>query len=111
MRLGQLVSLATVAIILSSSDTFATADKLTGISSTREERAGQNRRSGASSVVSSNALVAGHTPVSNTATGGETVTVTKYNNNGLVQRFKRWLKKLFSSSSTRRLRLANNGKE
>ncbi|OWZ21562.1 RxLR effector protein [Phytophthora megakarya] len=63
---------------------------------------------------------AGGTGVTSTSTtSGGTVTVTKYWNNGLVQRFKRWMNKLispFSSTgtsttgtrSTRRLRLDAN---
>ncbi|KAL3659204.1 hypothetical protein V7S43_015782 [Phytophthora oleae] len=42
-----------------------------------------------------------------TTTSGGTVTISKYWNNGLLQRFKRWLQKIFhrsSSSSTHRLR-------
>ncbi|KAF1791618.1 hypothetical protein GQ600_15617 [Phytophthora cactorum] len=69
MRLGRLV-LATVVVLLSSRGTFAIEGKSIGLSSTHEERAGQNRRQGASSV-----------------------------------RIKRWVKSMFSSSATQRLRL------
>ncbi|KAG7388975.1 hypothetical protein PHYPSEUDO_011438 [Phytophthora pseudosyringae] len=48
---------------------------------------------------------AGVSGVSSTATtSGGTVTISKYWNNGLIQKFKRWLRKVFSPSSTRRLR-------
>ncbi|KAJ8519406.1 hypothetical protein ON010_g18079 [Phytophthora cinnamomi] len=83
-----------------------TARKLhesTELSSEQEER----RRSKASTAAAAGASGRATVPSSDTNTGGKTVTVTKYNNNGLIQRFKRWLKNLFkfgSTNSTRRLR-------
>lgn len=138
MRLNHLV-LATLTLLLASCEAFAGASynkitttafaaervrkllsfggavlnqpKSTGLSFTKEVR-GKKSTSGAS--VRSSILVGGTAPTSHNGNGGGTVTVTKYNNNGLLQRFKRWWSKLFSresSSSNRRLRLAHSGRK
>ncbi|ETK94193.1 hypothetical protein L915_02710, partial [Phytophthora nicotianae] len=72
---------------------------------TKEERSYNAAVSAGGEGGRTGAGVTGITP--STVTSGGTVTITKYWNNGLIQRFKRWLKKIFhrqSSSSTRFLR-------
>lgn len=128
MRLGQVRFVTLVALVLSTG-VFASANtdevtsfvaesahwlfpregatrdlhEATEISSVQEER----RRSKAATAAAAGASGRATVPSSDTTTGSKTVTVTKYHNNGLLQRFKRWLNKLFSfgsSRSTRQLR-------
>ncbi|KAH7470690.1 hypothetical protein PRIC1_001412 [Phytophthora ramorum] len=77
---------------------FLAIQLLNRTSTAAEERAVSTSGAGAR-------IGAGGTVVSTSTSGGKTVTVTIYNNNGLLQKIQRWWKKLFGgSSSTRRLR-------
>ncbi|GMF65816.1 unnamed protein product [Phytophthora lilii] len=103
---------ASIRNLLALGDSNPSKPESTGLSSTEEERyntgavtSGEGGRTGAG--------VTG-TTTSATTTGG-TVTVTKYWNDGLLQRFKRWWNDLFhhdTTNSKRRLRqLEHDAKE
>ncbi|KAL4092804.1 hypothetical protein PRIC1_011795 [Phytophthora ramorum] len=93
--------------ILSDEDTISNKRGSIGHSVTEEERlssaataAGEGGRTGAGGN-------SGTSTATTTTTSGGTVTVSKYWNNGLVQRFEKWFKHLFhrnSSNKVRRLR-------
>ncbi|KAG6611966.1 putative RxLR effector [Phytophthora cinnamomi] len=88
---------------------LALGDTSTGLTSSEEERV-SNAATAAAEGGRAGAGATGTGIVSGTsAGGGGTITVTKYWNNGLLQKFERLLKKIFhrktaSKSSTRRLR-------
>ncbi|KAJ8566277.1 hypothetical protein ON010_g6849 [Phytophthora cinnamomi] len=72
---------------------FDTIDPKKTLKSTEEER-------GAAAAATGGAAAGNTVVVPNKEQTGKSVTVTKYYNNGLLQRFTRWFKRTFGNSNT-----------